>query len=147
MSSKIWECVTKGSSRRVNSMEKERLFNKEVKSPYTREDGSLGSSMDREDILLVEISITMENGSMTREMGLEYILSLEVFTTDHGVKGAAKEREVLSLLVALNSRGVSKIMSLSEGLSNIQMEMSTQDKCVITSALVRKALICSLPPR
>lgn len=96
MSSRIWECVMKGSSRRVNNMEKERLFNKEVKSPYTREDGSLGSSMDRADILLVEISITMENGSMTREMGLEYILSLEEFTTDHGVKGAVKEREVLS---------------------------------------------------
>ena len=84
----------KGSSRRVNSMDKELLFNKEARSPYTKEDGSLASNMDRADIPLVEISITMENGSMTREMGLEYILSMEVFTTDHGVKGAAKEREV-----------------------------------------------------
>ena len=62
MSSRIWECVMKGSSHRVNSMEKELLFNKEARSPFTKEDGSLASSMGRADILLVEISITMENG-------------------------------------------------------------------------------------
>lgn len=105
---KIWECVMKGNSHRVNNMEKGRLSSKEAKSLSTREDGSLGLNTGREDILLVEISTITENGWMTREMGLEYIPSLEEFTTDRGAKEGVKERAVLSLRVALSLREASK---------------------------------------
>ena len=109
MSSKIWGCVTKGNFLRESSMEKDRSFNKEAKSPYMREGGSLDLSMVRADILLAETSTTMDNGSMTREMAQVYTPSQEEFTMDHGAKGVAKEREVLSYRAALNSKEVSKI--------------------------------------
>lgn len=108
MFSKIWECVMKGNSHRGSNMAKERLSSKEAKSLSTREDGSLGLNTGREDILLVEISTITESGWMIREMGLEYIPSLEEFTTDRGAKEGVKERAVLSLRVALSLREASK---------------------------------------
>lgn len=108
MFSKIWECVMKGNFHRGSNMEKGRLSSKEAKSLSTREDGSLGLNTGREDILLVEISTITESGWMIREMGLEYIPSLEEFTTDRGAKEGVKERAVLSLRVALSLREASK---------------------------------------
>jgi acid phosphatase family membrane protein YuiD len=95
----------------------------------------------------VEMSITMGNGLMTREMGLGYIPFLVVFTTARGVRDADKVRAVLNSLMAPNSRGASKTMNLFEDSSNIQTGMSTQGKCETTSALGRKDLIWNPPLR